>query len=647
MKRPPPTFDSQGRRVGLGETIGTGGEGAVFHLAHDPERVAKLYHEAVSSSKAAKLPAMVGGATPELLAVAAWPTGTLHDQRGSVIGLTMPKVQGHREIHHLYSPAQRKTDFPRADWSFMVATADNIARAFGTIHQFGHVIGDVNQGNVVVSDRAVVRLIDCDSFQISARGQLYPCEVGVAHFTPPELQGRSFRGVVRTVEHDRFGLAVLLFHLLFMGRHPFAGRYAGPGDMPIERAITEGRFAFGSTATSQQMSPPPHVLRLAQVSAGVAHLFERAFTPPRQGQNRPSADEWVRALGSLRAELTRCSAHPGHAFPREAGSCPWCEIERGGGPDFFISLVSTLRVASNFDLERVWQAIQTIAVPDATPPVAAATSLSSVRAQPIPAGMQAIRVGGTVAGWAAAASGVAMLFVGGEFFFIALLLWVLSWAAKNHGPFAAEREQRLRIAKAAEAAQSSIDARWVREVKGGVDAFSAKRRELERAQEEYRGLAGAYQRERAALNTRLYELQLQKFLDRHLIEHAQLKRIGSSLRDALASFGVETAADVSYSSVSIVPGFGPARTEQLLAWRRGLESRFQFNPSAGVDPADVAALDQKFARLRSNLERTLSQGAADLQRAQRLAQQARTQIEPEYRRVAEALMQAKADAAAA
>ena len=37
--------------------------------------------------------------------------------------------------------------------------------------------------------------------------------------------------------HDRFGLALVVFHLLFMGRHPFAGRYQHADDMPIEQAI--------------------------------------------------------------------------------------------------------------------------------------------------------------------------------------------------------------------------------------------------------------------------------------------------------------------------------------------------------------------------------------------------------------------------
>ena len=51
--------------------------------------------------------------------------------------------------------------------------------------------------------------------------------------------------MLRTPEHDRFGLAVLVFQLLFMGRHPFAGRHPERA-IPVETAMREGLFAFGT-----------------------------------------------------------------------------------------------------------------------------------------------------------------------------------------------------------------------------------------------------------------------------------------------------------------------------------------------------------------------------------------------------------------
>lgn len=86
--------------------------------------------------------------------------------------------------------------------------------------------------------------------------------------------------MLRTQNHDAFGLAVLIFQILFMGRHPFSGQYLGAGDMSLERAIQELRFAYGSGAAARLMRQPPFTPDLATASPQVALLFERSFSAP-------------------------------------------------------------------------------------------------------------------------------------------------------------------------------------------------------------------------------------------------------------------------------------------------------------------------------------------------------------------------------
>jgi DNA-binding helix-hairpin-helix protein with protein kinase domain len=82
----------------------------------------------------------------------------------------------------------------------------------------------------------------------------YTCDVGIPMYQPPEFQNiSSFRDVDRTAIHDNFALAVFVFLLLFMGRHPFSGRYLGPGDMPIEKAIKGFSFAYSNSAATMMM----------------------------------------------------------------------------------------------------------------------------------------------------------------------------------------------------------------------------------------------------------------------------------------------------------------------------------------------------------------------------------------------------------
>src|SRR5262249_18699616 len=153
-----------------------------------------------NSEKAEKLSRMVEAQSDRLLALAAWPVETLFStDRRSLTGFLMKNVKGFKDIHLLYNPKSRTREFPpKANWRFLIHTAANVARAFCAIHDHGHVIGDVNQSNVRVSpETAIVSLVDCDSFQIASNAKIYPCEVGVPLFTPPELQETEFREVVR------------------------------------------------------------------------------------------------------------------------------------------------------------------------------------------------------------------------------------------------------------------------------------------------------------------------------------------------------------------------------------------------------------------------------------------------------------------
>ncbi len=140
---------------------------------------------------------------------------------------------------------QRNLWLSELSWAFLIYVAANVARAVAAIHEHGPVIGDVNPKNILVTRKATVYLLDVNSFQVSADGKTYRCEGGFPEYTPPELQGVAFRDVDRAQEHDCFGLAIVIFQLLFMGRHPFSGAYLGAGEMPLERAIREFRFAYG------------------------------------------------------------------------------------------------------------------------------------------------------------------------------------------------------------------------------------------------------------------------------------------------------------------------------------------------------------------------------------------------------------------
>ncbi|QVN04501.1 topoisomerase DNA-binding C4 zinc finger domain-containing protein [Pseudomonas rhodesiae] len=112
------------------------------------------------------------------------------------------------------------------------------------------------------------------------------------------------------------------------------------------------------------------------------------------------------------------------------------------------------------------------------------------------------------------------------------------------------------------------------------------------------------------------ERQRVVFLDRFLIRRASIPGIGAGKTATLASFGIETAADITASAVRAVPGFGEALTAKMLAWRQGHESKFRYN--ATPDPSDLQAEQSTraaFATKQIEFQRKIQSGLAALQAA--------------------------------
>jgi DNA-binding helix-hairpin-helix protein with protein kinase domain len=185
------------------------------------------------------------------------------------------------------------------------------------------VIGDVNHSGFLIGQDALVALIDADSFQFDDGTTRHLCRVGVPEYTPPELQGAVLAETPRTPDHDAFGLAVLLFQLLFLGRHPFAGISSGD-PLPVAETIGQHAFAYSRLRRSV-LTPPPAALHVDEVPPAVADLFERAFAPDAAGR-RPTAGDWVAALDAFERALAPCPANTRHHHG--ASACPWCRIER-------------------------------------------------------------------------------------------------------------------------------------------------------------------------------------------------------------------------------------------------------------------------------------------------------------------------------
>ncbi|TBL69771.1 protein kinase domain-containing protein [Paenibacillus thalictri] len=631
-----------GRAVYLGDELGRGGEGSVYEVKSDSTVVAKVYHQSISVLKQEKIKTMVGLKNESLLGFTTWPVDVLRNSNNQIIGFLMPRLAG-KAIHSLYSPKTRLNEFPKATFPFLIHTAANLARAFATVHESGHVIGDVNHGNFYVTDKGTVMIVDCDSFQIVSHGTQYKCEVGIPMYQPPEFQSiSSFRDVDRTYNHDNFGLAVFIFLLLFMGRHPFSGRYLGPGDMPIEKAIKEFRFAYSNSAAAKMMQPPPGTLTLKAMPSNIGTLFERAFSTEGTGQGRrPSAKEWVAALSSMADQIKRCPHKEEHSFPNILGSCPWCELEGKTGVVLFPTLVALSNQSlSTFRLETVWAQIVAVSSPGVAPalPIVSIKGINPSQTVVVQARTRKRKKYLSVV---PSILGVTLLFLyPAGWIFIVLASFIFTIALRDSDGSQLKQELNQKY-KEAEQAWNQLSTRWAREA--GYEAFSKKMSELENARREYQGLVSQRNERIKKLESTQKNRQLYAYLQRFRIEDAKIEGIGPSRKATLESFGIETAADINVNAIRQVPGFGPSYTRKLSEWRNRVERNFVFDPKLGIPQSDIANVDREIAAKRKKLEQELLAGQSQLTQISNQIKVRRNAIWPELVNSANRLAQADVD----
>lgn len=635
-----PDLYISGRQLALLRRIGRGGEGEVYLLEGAEQQAVKIYTGPPDANREAKVNAMVRSNLAQSTKLIAFPREIVTDRSGRFAGFSMRLVHGFHEIHQLCGPKSRKQHYPKADFRFLVRSATNAARAVGQAHHLRCVIGDLNESGLLVSSDATVALIDADSFQFESDKKTFPCLVGKPEFTPPELHGKSLRGVDRTPSHDHFGLAVIVFQLLFLGRHPYAGEIAR--ELSLEQMIAANLFAY-SKRRKTGVTPPGVLPSLDDFPTEIADAFERAFglVPA----SRPSAAEWVDLLQRLESRLSRCRDNAMHLYPSSARSCPWCRVDLAAGSAVFGAAAA--RVASppsgttSLDVDQLWSQILAAVPPNletlmpSSMPVITGPSREALAVKARSTKQRTIAIAIAIAALVAWTNipGAALLWVG------VLIFSFTRFVA----PSADMGEWRAR--------KAAIDREWHEQVtvwrdRLGVPAIVRLRRDLEAALNDYRRLPAEKEREVSRQKRTREERQRNAYLDRFLIRYASISGIGPARKKTLASFGIESAADIKRANILRVPGFGPSLVDKLLSWRAELEKGFAYKPTQNQD--DIAAraqLDIAFANRKSALIQRLASGRDGLLRMAQALGQRQGQHDRKLTEIAAARAQLTADLA--
>jgi DNA-binding helix-hairpin-helix protein with protein kinase domain len=344
-----------GTRIELEDReLASGGEGKIYRVKGHPTIVAKLYHpDKLTLAKKAKLQIMIKYPPRQgndgHISIA-WPKKLIYDAQKRFCGFTMPYIhhQDSFPLFKLYNPQDRRAINLAFTWKYLLLMASNLAMIITDLHDRGYVVGDLNESNLLVTSRAQVTLVDCDSLQVPkvpakrrrkfswlknlpvfrlillaphaslpivrlvlpARGRtasqtkntsVFLCPVGKADYTPPELQGCDFSKTPRKPEHDNFSLAILIFLLLMEGRHPFTGVWQGNGSpLTLAQSIKGGYFS----CTSRKLIPPKYAVPFDILPPNIQKLMKKCFNRPSLARNPFLAIASLLSLFTLGAILT-------------------------------------------------------------------------------------------------------------------------------------------------------------------------------------------------------------------------------------------------------------------------------------------------------------------------------------------------------
>lgn len=347
-----------GRQYQMGKEIKHGGEGWVYEVSGRPDIVAKVFLDKrfrpgkYDSDRRATMRAKLGVMLDRPISSKdfAWPQDILQDGNGNLVGYVMPKVSG-ASLFDAEQPLLRETAFPNHTYRSSIILAYNLALMVEQAHNAGYIIGDLNPGNILVTQNCHETIIDTDSFHVHdpRSNKVYKCEVVYPEFVAPEHDGYNMENPRNNhTEHsDDFILAIHVFILLCEGQHPFSCIMPQTAQASGSTATTNGKIDKGRcpfvTNVQSDIKPPVGAIDVKSLPAYIRELIDRAFTYTERTatQNatitsRPTAHEWrvalKRFLDDLDANGVTCSNNHQHMYLKGYGHCPFCAATKAHTP---------------------------------------------------------------------------------------------------------------------------------------------------------------------------------------------------------------------------------------------------------------------------------------------------------------------------
>lgn len=229
--------------------------------------------------------------------------------------MNMMKIKSGKSLHDT-----KRSDLVMALIDFLTCVQD--------LHNKDIIIGDISLRNVLYDEtQKKIFIIDNDSFQFKLNvskqaieevmslnnGKKMPykskvkvqedmntivqrdffCEVATIEYTPPELQEKDFTMLNRTVNHELFSIAVFIFQILMLGKHPYATKN---GNLDMKESIKEGNFPYRADYSKQKDVPNgAWALLWSHLPHSIQDEFIDTFYKKKK---RTSVKKWLQLLNN-------------------------------------------------------------------------------------------------------------------------------------------------------------------------------------------------------------------------------------------------------------------------------------------------------------------------------------------------------------
>jgi rRNA-processing protein FCF1 len=268
--------------VQLVKVLASGGEGTIYSTSDG--NACKIFHKnKITDSRKSKLSLMAG--SPIGVEGVCWPSSLALNDLGEFVGYLMPMAHGKTMQKCLFIKPLLMRNFPHWNRQNLVQLAITWLEKVVALHHNNVLIGDVNPMNILIESETKVYLVDTDSYQVED----FPCLVGMANFTAPEIQRKRFSSFIRSPEHEAFAVATMLFMILMPGKPPYS--HQGGGD-PVGN-IMSGNFSYPLGRDSNRLTPDgPWRFIWSHFPYRTKEAFYNCFKEGR----RLSSEEWIAIL---------------------------------------------------------------------------------------------------------------------------------------------------------------------------------------------------------------------------------------------------------------------------------------------------------------------------------------------------------------